>query len=126
MKKKQLKLLSVDDNTINLMLVKKMLLTFPYIDTVINAHNGIEAIKLLKSHNDFDAIILDIEMPLMDGIEMLKTLNVDDIDIPPVIIATANDERKGVALNSGANAFLVKPLRKQTLSDTLKSLVDIN
>ena len=79
--------------------------------TVIEAADGMEAIKLCKSE-DVDIAIVDIMMPELDGIEVIKRLRADPKykDIP-VIMATAKGTEmdKIGGLNSGADDYLVKP-----------------
>ncbi|MFV0480871.1 MAG: PleD family two-component system response regulator, partial [Campylobacteraceae bacterium] len=65
---KKLKVLSVDDDFINLKLVNVLLKKNPNILSIVEAKNGLEAIDILKSTSDIDLILLDIKMPVMNGI----------------------------------------------------------
>jgi len=74
MTRTDLTVLAVDDDMINLKLLKSMLLKSGHVKEVIEAKNGSDAIGVLKSKNDVDLILLDIIMPIMGGIEMLKVV----------------------------------------------------
>ncbi|MGE4472525.1 MAG: response regulator, partial [Sulfuricurvum sp.] len=78
MSDKKLKVLAVDDDMINLKLLKTMLMKTPNVSQVVEAKNGADAIGVLKSQDDIDIILLDIIMPVMGGIEMLKVIRADE------------------------------------------------
>ncbi|RLA72608.1 MAG: response regulator [Epsilonproteobacteria bacterium] len=121
---KKLKVLAVDDDIINLKLLKSMLLKTSYVYEVIEAKNGADAIAVLKIHDDVDIVLLDIIMPVMGGIEMLKVLRADDnMEQLPVIVLTTDETKKTEALESGANGFLMKPIRERDLSMKISQLI---
>ena len=85
---------------------------------VDEALNGVEALeKLLQIEADF--IIVDVNMPQMDGISFLKTLRRQKLPLastPAIVVSTeAEDHDKAAARSAGANHYLVKPLREETL-----------
>jgi two-component system chemotaxis response regulator CheY len=85
---------------------------------VDEALNGVEAMeKLLQT--DADIIIVDVNMPQMDGISFVKALRRQEprlASIPAIIASTeAGDHDKAAARAAGANHYLVKPLREDTL-----------
>lgn len=123
MSTKQLKVLAVDDDIINLKLLKSMLMKTPNVAQVIEAKNGADAIGILKSQNDIDIILLDIIMPVMGGIEMLKTIRADEsLRQLPVIILTTDETKKTEALDCGANGFLMKPVREKDVVTKISQL----
>ena len=71
---KKLKILAVDDDFINLKLISSMLRKNTLVHQIIEATNGLDAINLLKTQGDFDLVLLDIKMPVMDGIEFLTNV----------------------------------------------------
>lgn len=71
---KQLKILAVDDDFINLKLISSMLRKNEKVGAIIEATNGLDAINLLKTQGDIDLVLLDIKMPVMDGIEFLTNI----------------------------------------------------
>jgi DNA-binding response OmpR family regulator len=89
--------------------------------TSIRANNGKEAVELFKTNNDFDLILMDIKMPIMDGYEATKNIRLIDDEIP-IIAQTAHthtDDRIK-ALNSGFNDYINKPIYMKTLQKILK------
>jgi len=121
---KQLKVLAVDDDMINLKLLKSMLLKSDNVAEVVEAKNGADAIAVLKTANDIDVILLDIIMPVMGGIEMLKVIRADDsLRQLPVIVLTTDETKKTEALEVGANGFLMKPVRQAEVLSKIQSLV---
>ena len=121
---KKLKVLAVDDDLINLKLLKSMLMKTGYVSEVVEAKNGADAIGELKNASDFDVVLLDIIMPVMGGIDMLRVLRADDnLKQPPVIVLTTDETKKGEALEAGANGFLMKPVRERDLSAKISQLI---
>ena len=121
---RQIKVLAVDDDMINLKLLKSMLNKAGTVSEVIEAGNGSDAIGILKSRDDIDIILLDIIMPVMNGIEMLKVVRADDnLKQLPIIVLTTDETKKGEALEYGANGFLMKPIRAEELKAKINSLI---
>lgn len=116
--------LTVDDDLINLKLLKSMLLKSGFVTEVIEAKNGSDAIGHLKNRNDIDLILLDIIMPIMNGLEMLQVIRADDnLKQLPVIMLTTDETKKGEALDLGANGFLMKPIRREDLINKISTLM---
>jgi CheY-like chemotaxis protein len=121
---KPLTVLAVDDDVINLKLLKSMLLKNSRIGNVIEAHNGADAIEILKANKEIDLILLDIIMPVMGGIEMLQVVRADDsLQQLPIIVLTTDETKKAEALNHGANGFLMKPVRAHDLTDQIEKYI---
>ena len=121
---KLINVLTVDDDMINLKLLKSMLMKTGKVSEVIEAGNGSDAIGVLKSRNDIDLILLDIIMPVMNGIEMLKVVRADDnLRQLPIIVLTTDETKKGEALEFGANGFLMKPIRADDLKKKISSVL---
>ncbi|MDO7083358.1 response regulator [Pseudocolwellia sp. AS88] len=120
-------LLLVEDNRVNQMVALGVLKKIGIKDVVI-AVNGLDAIAKLKSHNDkpFNFIFMDCQMPEMDGYQTTKLIREGSAgacyqDIP-IVAMTANamlgDEQK--CLDAGMNDYLVKPINKDKISNTLQ------
>lgn len=121
---KKINVLAVDDDMINLKLLKSMLMKTGVVDEVIEAGNGSDAIGVLKSREDIDLILLDIIMPVMNGIEMLKVVRADDnLKQLPIIVLTTDETKKGEALEYGANGFLMKPIRAEELKMKIDTVI---
>ena len=92
------------------------------------AENGKVFRKLLDEHNPF-AVILDVFMPEMDGVETVKWLGEDDIQIPLVLISGDRDYldmTKALALSGGLNVIetLEKPISISKIEDVIKSILE--
>ena len=124
MTRNDLIVLAVDDDMINLKLLKSMLKKSGRVVEVIEAKNGADAIGVLKSRNDIDLILLDIIMPIMGGIEMLKVVRADDsLRQLPIIVLTTDETKKSEALEFGANGFLMKPIRSDDLIKKIATVI---
>jgi len=112
-------ILLVDDNNINLMVAGKILAKFGVL--VSRAANGEEAVNKVKE-SSFDAILMDIQMPVMDGYTATRKIReLSEFRSLPIIAMSANvmadDVKK--AYQSGMNAHVGKPLKVELLLDTL-------
>jgi len=124
MSKDNLTVLAVDDDIINLKLLKSMLMKSGIVQEVIEAKNGSDAIDVLKSRDNIDLVLLDIIMPVMGGIDVLKVVRADDnLYQVPIIVLTTDETKKGEALEFGANAFLMKPIRKDDLISKISTVI---
>lgn len=124
MTQKDLVVLAVDDDMINLKLLKSMLMKTGNVKEVVEAKNGSDAIGELKARNDIDLILLDIIMPIMGGIEMLKVVRADDsLRQLPIIVLTTDETKKAEALEAGANGFLMKPIRNDELIAKMNTVI---
>jgi len=89
------------------------------VDTV---YNGEEALVYLASGN-YDCLILDIMMPIMDGLTMLKRLRSEGNHIPVLILSARNEiEDKVAGLDSGANYYLTKPFDTRELLAAIRAI----
>lgn len=113
-----MKLLVVDDEPINQMLVERMLQNDKRY-TIFHADSGKEAIEML-SKEDMDIVLLDILMPQMDG--FTTALEIQKISAPRIIFATADadDATREKAHAVGVEELLVKPFRRDELLAALK------
>ena len=94
------------------------------------AENGKVAVEMFTSHPEgyYDAILMDMRMPVMDGLEATKVIREMkrcDAKTIPIIALTANafDEDVHRSLQAGLNAHLSKPVEPESLYETLQSLI---
>jgi putative two-component system response regulator len=121
---KDLIILAVDDDMINRKLLKSMLAKNENVKEILEAQNGTDAIAQIKSRPDINLILLDIIMPIMNGLEMLEIVRADSqMDHIPIIVLTTDETKKGEALELGANGFLMKPIRNGDLAQKIESLI---
>ena len=119
------KILSVDDSKTIRMIVKR---TFaPYDATVLEACNGEEGLAAAAAEKP-DLIVLDITMPVMDGVTMLTKLKENpDLKGIPVIMLTAESGRENVAFIAklGVRDYLVKPFKDEQLIEKVNRVVPL-
>ncbi len=112
-----LSVLIVDDDFINRTLLKSILRKYKgEITEMVEAENGSDALDKLKLNGNIDIVLLDIIMPILNGIEFLKIFRADSsFNHIPVVVLSTDDTRKGEVLDLGANDFLRKPIKGDEL-----------
>ena len=120
---KNIKILIVDDFATLRMSLKSVLeqLGYPEMD---EAKDGQEAIDKLKE-KDYDLIISDIDMPVMNGFELLDYVKKDDnLKNIPVIFITAGAEREKIveSIKAGLDAYITKPFSISTLQQKIENI----
>jgi two-component system chemotaxis response regulator CheY len=116
-----MKFLSVDDSSTMRKIVSLALKGAGH--TVDEAENGLQALEKLKG-GPVDCIVLDINMPEMNGIEFLKARksNPSIANIPVFVLTTQDEEAlKREALSLGAKGFIIKPFQKEALLAAINS-----
>ena len=116
---KNLKILIADDD-VSLGMLQAELLKKNCV-FIQNVNNGLEALDACKSHNVFDLILMDINMPKMNGFdatEQIRKLNKDVIIIAQTVYP--QEEEIALAYNAGCNDYIQKTLNKSTMSELLK------
>ncbi len=119
-----MKLMNIDDSNIMRKLVGLALKNEGH--EIIEAIHGKDALSKLTS-NKLDLFIVDINMPVMGGIEFIKNIRKlpDYKNTPIIVLSTQNDEKKiNESLNSGANAWITKPFNKEQLLTKVKELTN--
>jgi CheY-like chemotaxis protein len=122
------KVLLCEDHPLNTLVATKLLEKVGV--TVVTAENGLIGVnKFAESQeNEFDAILMDIRMPIMDGLEAttkIRALNRQDAKAIPVIAMTANAfaEDRSLSKSAGMNEHLSKPIEPQLLYKTLSDYI---
>ncbi|ORY40692.1 hypothetical protein BCR33DRAFT_767867 [Rhizoclosmatium globosum] len=113
--------LIVDDSKVFLKLVSKFIIDVDPTAIVIEASNGAEAVKSCQRAMT-ELIIMDLEMPIMDGTETLKTLRENNVLCPVLIVSSYSlgPETQSNLEKNGMTAFIQKPLTKDIIADILK------
>ena len=108
--------LIVDDDFINRKLILTLLKKNPLIKEMQEAENGSEALDKIKKDPSINLVLLDIMMPIVDGVEFLKIFRSDMANSHiPVIVLSTDDTRKTEVFDNGANDFLRKPIKESDL-----------
>ncbi|MGD8676067.1 MAG: ATP-binding protein [Desulfobacterales bacterium] len=116
-------ILVVDDLTLNRLLIKEYLTQTPL--TVIEAENGEDAVRVAKQQQP-DLILMDIRMPVLDGIEATKQIGRDEATLGiPVVALTASvmEEERDSLMAMGFAGFLDKPVTEDALFRELKRFI---
>jgi len=127
------RILLVEDNPNDVELTLKGLKEHNLANEVVVARDGVEALDYLyrlgqfadRSQGNPAAILLDLNLPRIDGLEVLKKIRSDDqLKLVPVVVLTSSREERDLmeAYKLGANAYVVKPVNFQEFMDAIKSL----
>jgi CheY-like chemotaxis protein len=114
--------LLVDDNKDVLLYLNRVLIDTGI--TILTARSGIEALEIVKRTPVIDVVLLDMQMPEMNGIEATKEIRKIRKDIP-IIAQTAFifEDDKDIILEAGCDACLIKPIRKDHLLTVMSSFL---
>lgn len=118
------RILIVDDQEANLQLIEQLLDEAGYtrVSTTTNAQD----VCALHRKNHYDLILLDLQMPGMDGFEVMAGLKTDDADsYLPVIVLTAQPGHKLRALQAGAKDFISKPLDLVEVKTRIHNMLEV-
>ena len=119
-----LKFLVVDDFSTMRRIVRGLLKEMG-CNNAEEAEDGVVALSMLKAHK-FDFIVSDINMPNMNGFDLLKAVKADDsLKHIPVLMVTAEARKEDIVLaaQSGAAGYIVKPFTKATLEDKVNKIM---
>ena len=121
-----MKILVVDDSRI-MRNVLKNILKEKQIDenAILEAGNGVEALEMLKN-NEIDLILLDWNMPKLNGIELVKIVrNHERLKEIPIIMVTSEAARYNVmeAIKAGVTDYIIKPIRGEIVHKKLEELL---
>jgi len=120
----QLKFLVVDDFSTMRRIVRGLLKEMGCND-VTEAEDGAAALQLLKTQR-FDFVVSDINMPNMNGFELLKAIKAEEtLRHLPVLMVTAEARKEDIVLaaQSGAAGYIVKPFSKATLEEKVQRIL---
>ncbi|APZ47579.1 response regulator [Polaribacter reichenbachii] len=110
-----LKVLLVEDNLIEIMKMKRTISLLKLKHTIHEAKNGEEALQFLEDKSNIpDIILLDLNMPKINGIEFLKIIKAnDDLKHIPTIILTTSSNQKDLleCYRTGMSGYVLKPLK---------------
>src|ERR1700704_3248106 len=114
-----MKAIIIDDEPLARIIVKEYLQAYPQIDLVNECNDGFEGIKAVQQYQP-DVIFLDIQMPKINGFEMLELIE----DPPAVIFTTAFDEYAIKAFESHAVDYLLKPFSKDRFEKAIRKWME--
>ena len=116
------KVLVIDDDYINRKLLVEILRKKLYKVETIESVDGEDAIYTIEKEKDIQFILLDIEMPKINGLDFLDIyMNNKNIKKVPIIAISSNDLRKKESLEKGASQFITKPITERKLMEAIRS-----
>ena len=108
----------IDDEPLSREILKRYLIHFPQIEIVEECNDGFEGVKAIQQHQP-GIIFLDIQMPKINGFEMLELVN----PMPPVIFITAFDEFALKAFEANAIDYLLKPVSEDRFTKAVQKFL---
>ncbi|HTD27911.1 MAG TPA: response regulator [Xanthomonadaceae bacterium] len=117
-------ILIVDDQEANVQLLEQVLTEAGY--TRVTATMDPQAVCALHRENHYDLILLDLQMPVMDGFEVIEGLKADAVDdYLPVLVITAQPSHKLRALQAGAKDFISKPFDLVEVRTRIHNMLEV-
>ncbi len=124
---KKLRVLHIEDDAIEVMKLQRTIKSLALEHEVIVANNGEEALELLAQKNQLpDIILLDLNMPKLNGIEFLKILKSDEVlqFIPSIILSTSVNQTDLLeCYKTGIAGYIVKPLKYEDYMAKIESVL---
>jgi two-component system chemotaxis response regulator CheY len=119
------KILVVDDSQLIHSMYRLVLNKFAGC-RIVDAMNGLEALDVLSRETNFDLILLDINMPVMNGLQFMEKVKKENIHrhIPIIVISTEGKEEDTLrALKLGAWGYIVKPFKPPMLYELIEKVL---
>ena len=119
------KVLIVDDSKLIHQMYRLVLMRYKNC-ALMDAMNGLEALDVLSRETGIDLILLDINMPVMNGVKFMEKLKKDNLyrHIPIVVISTEGKEEDTIrAMKLGAWGYIVKPFKSESLYELLEKVI---
>lgn len=121
----KIKLVIVDDELISRNIIKNYLKDHPVYEVVMDFSDGKSALKWLRQ-NDADILLCDMQMPEMNGVELMQSIHVINEFLPVIAISSFDnfDYVRGSLINGAANYLLKHELTREKLVDVLEQVVE--
>lgn len=124
--KQPIRILLIEDNMMDAELTMRSLKKHPMVNDILHLKDGQEAIDYIEGgENQAQLILLDLNMPKVDGIEVLRKLkSTDQIKAVPVVILTSSNQPVDIksSYHTGANSFIVKPVKYNDFTRVIDEL----
>ncbi|HQL92447.1 MAG TPA: response regulator transcription factor [Anaerolineaceae bacterium] len=121
-----IKILIADDQEIVCEGLKKILQSDPEIKVIGIANNGQQALDLVH-HQTPDLVLMDLQMPIMNGVQAIRQLRKTHPDLPVIVLTTYMDDKWLFdAIRAGATGYLLKDSPRQELIDAIKGTLSGN
>jgi CheY-like chemotaxis protein len=121
---KRIQILIAEDNRVNMKLAKTFIRSFLSNVKIHEAKNGLEVLNLLEEER-VDLIFMDIQMPLMDGIEATKKIRAFNKNVPIIGLTALTEEDAAFKSKAiGMNDYITKPISKEKIFNTLETWIN--
>lgn len=121
---KSIRVILADDHPVMRMGIRNLLSRSPDIQVIAEAGNGVEALKLVEELRP-DVLLLDMEMPVMDGVEVARRLRTANTGVKILVLSAYNDRQYILSvLEQGAAGYLTKDEAPDTIIDAVRSVVN--
>lgn len=118
--------LIAEDEEINSLCLQILLTKYSDTIKVLEAKNGMEAVDLCKKHPEINLILMDVKMPIMDGLSATQKIREMGVETPIIAqTASTTDNDKRQATEAGCNGFVTKPIKKDSLVKILDEYLDV-
>ena len=120
-------ILLIEYDAIEILKFNRSLIKLRDVHEIIEAHNGENALDILAENSQIDLILLDLNMPKMNGVELLKQLRTDpNLKYIPTVVLTTSINRSDLkqAYSIGIAGYLVKPLKYEDYVLKIVSLLN--
>lgn len=115
-------ILVAEDDNVNFLLIERLLTNLNF--KIIRAHNGEEAVQLLKANDEIDLILMDIKMPVLNGYEAFQEIRKFNSTIPIIAQTSYSFEEELLKIKElGFSDFITKPIDKLQLTQTLSKFI---
>ncbi len=124
---KRYQILITEDEEVNSIFLEILLENLDLDFQILHAKNGVEAVEMCKKHSDIDLVLMDLKMPIMNGYEATEAIRAfrkDLIIIAQTAYSSVVDKEKALAV--GCNAFISKPIQKDTFTELLYESLNIS
>jgi two-component system, chemotaxis family, chemotaxis protein CheY len=119
-----MKVLMIDDSRTMRNIQKNVLKTFAECDCV-EAGDGLEGLTALAANPQFDLILVDWNMPNMDGLSFVKRFREKDKGTPVIMVTTEAEKQRIVeAIKAGVNNYVIKPFTPDSLLERVKQTLE--
>lgn len=124
---KKLKILLIEDDMIEIMKLNRTISSLKLDHTIIEANNGEDALQILEQKDNLpDIILLDLNMPKINGIEFLNILKKDVVlkYIPTIVLTTSNNQKDLLeCYKTGVAGYVIKPLKYEDYVSKIEKLL---
>ena len=118
------KILIAEDNDSNFVLMSYILKKYYQFERAKNGQEAVEMVDKMVDKGQYDIVLMDIKMPIMNGLEATKAIKEKHPDLP-ILALTANafDSDRQLAMDAGCDDFLSKPVSSEECLETIKRYI---